>query len=58
MPAAVARPQAMRAASPSPAASPAKPPKAQAAAPASAAPKPEAGKRDVFTLGAPPSPIS
>ncbi|EIE19408.1 hypothetical protein COCSUDRAFT_67882 [Coccomyxa subellipsoidea C-169] len=49
-PTAVARPQASRAASASPAASPAKPPPAQAAAPPSVAPKPEAGKRDVFTL--------
>ncbi|BDA43654.1 hypothetical protein COCOBI_04-6670 [Coccomyxa sp. Obi] len=48
--AAVANPQATKAAPSAAAASPAKPPKPQSGTSPSAAPKAEAGKRDVFTL--------
>ena len=52
--AAVATPQATKAAPPAAAASPAKPPKPASGPSPSAAPRAEAGKRDVFTLGAAP----
>lgn len=54
--AAVATPQATKAAPSAAAASPAKPPKPQSGPSPSAVPKADAGKRDVFTLGtAPPA---